>query len=87
MAVLDFAAIDRCRGVWARHPRPHAVLTQAVFCVEESAGHDPTRWLGQEVFKMSRLRSGRVKYLSNSRVGSGRVNIFSNLADRVRSGQ
>ena len=42
------------------------------------AGHDPTRYSGQKVFKISRVGSGRV--------GSGRVKRLSNIAGWVRSG-
>ena len=51
------------------------------------AGHHPTRGPVQEVFKISRVGSGRVKRFQASRAGSGRVETFSSLTDRAGLGQ
>ena len=51
-------------------------------------GHDPTRGSRQEVFKISRVRSGSGREVPrSSRVESGRVKSFSKLAGRLKLGQ
>ena len=51
-------------------------------------GHDPTRGSRQEVFKISRVRSGSGREVPrSSRVESGRVKSFSNMTGRIGSGQ